>query len=172
MRRFAALLLAASCGLAAQDHEVLAQFRFNQSRQGTDDFVASSGLGITLGVVLSERRAAGLCFQLDGRIQADRFRDDLDQTELNGVGLGFGAKLYLSSQPQGFYLTAALLAQHWAYTARTAQGLDTFATTRPGQVAGLGWRMKAFTVEAGIQETVVDADLRWSHGFVGFGLQF
>lgn len=172
MRRLAALLLAATCGLAAQDHEVLAQFRFNQSRQGTDAFVAGSGLGTTLGVVLAERRASGLCFQLDGRLQADRFRDDFTRTELNGVGLGFGAKLYFRPRTEGLYLAAALLAQHWGYSTRTSRGLDTFASTRPSQVLGLGWRMQAFTLEAGIQETAVDSDLRWSHSFVGFGLQF
>ncbi len=172
MRRLAALLLAATCGLAAQDHEVILQLRFDQALQGTNDYAASSGMGTTLGVVLTERKARGLCFQLDGRIAADRFRDDLVRTELNGVGLGFGAKLFFHPKAEGFYLTGALLAEEWGYTARSSQGLESFNATRPSKTLGLGWRLESFEVEAGFQETVVESDLRWNHTYLGFGLQF
>jgi hypothetical protein len=172
MRRFAALLVASGCALAAQDHEVFLQLRFDQGRQGTDQYVDGSGFGSSLGLVLAERHLGGTCLQLDGRIEADRFRDDAFHIELNGIGIGLGARLYTQGKPQGFYVIGALTAQHWGYTSRSSAGLQTFGTTRPGQKLGVGWRESYFYLEGGIHETVVDADLRWSHTYFGVGLQF
>lgn len=172
MRRLAALMVASACALAAQDHEVFFQLRFDQGRQGTDQYVDGSGFGSTLGLVLAERRLGGACLQLDGRMEADRFRNDAFHIELNGIGMGLGARVYTQGKPQGFYVMGALTAQHWGYTARSTTGLQTFSTTRPGQKLALGWRESSFCLEGGIHETVVDADLRWSHAYFGVGLQF
>lgn len=172
MRLLAVLSLMSASVLSAQSNEMFFQLRLNQARQGTDQYVDGSGQGASMGVQLSQRRFASACLQMDARLEVDRFRNDAERIELNGVGLGFGAHLYFGPKPEGVYVLAALTAQHWGYTRRSSGTLQSFNATRAGQKIAVGWRQDIAHVEIGIQETVVDADLRWSHSYVGFGLQF